>query len=104
MRLALAAAVAVALAACAEGTPAPTKPKGPLGLSQDNPARVEKMSEEVDFMNAQRCGTSGHWQMGEQSVLPTPQTKEATGCMMDKFAVTCSQTGEHAAFYFLQCL
>jgi hypothetical protein len=101
----IAAAVTLScLAACASAPVEPAKPKGPLAMSEDNPLRVEKMSDEVDYMQAQRCGTAGHWQMGEQKVLPTPQTPEATGCMLDKFAVTCSQTGERAAFYFLQCL
>jgi len=93
----------LAACACAEA-PVASKPKGPLAMSQDNPLRVEKMSDEVDYMSSQRCGTAGHWRMGEQTVLPTPQVPENTGCMLDKFAVTCSQTGERAAFYFLQCL
>jgi hypothetical protein len=91
-------------AGCAAEPVVPAKPKGPLGLSTDNPMRVERMSEEVDFMASHKCADGGHWRMGDQTVLPTPNTPEATGCMFDKFAVTCSTTGELSAFYFLQCL
>jgi len=103
MRLAIVlAAASLLLVACA-AEPVVKKAKGPLAMAQDNPLRVEKMSEEYDYIKAQRCGTTGHWRMGDQSMLPTPQLPENTGCMLDKFPVTCSQGSEVAAFYFMQC-
>ncbi len=103
MRANLIVIAALAFAACANDPPKPEKPKGPLGLSSDNPVRVEKMSDEFDYIQAQRCGTSGHWQLGEQKVIGTPPGPDYEGCSVDKYNVTCSQSGEKAAFYFLQC-
>ncbi len=97
-------ALSVGIVSCAAEPVTPPKPKGPLGMSQDNPMHVERMSDEVDYMNAQRCEGGGHWRIGEQKPLPTPESRENAGCSLDKFSVTCSTTGEHANFFFMQCL
>ena len=91
--------VALLLSACAS---APTKPAptGKPGSSKDNPIRVERMTEEVDRVNAEKCPGGGRWQM-------TGQVSDVTGelgCSLDKISVSCTTSPEPSVFWFLHCM
>ena len=94
-------AAALLLLSCATPPPpAPAGPKGKPGSSRDNPIRVERMTDEVDRLNAEKCPGGGRWQMGNQVSDVTGEQ----GCSIDKISVTCTTSPEPAVFWFLHCM
>ena len=103
-RLACAALCALAaaslLGACATAPLPPPPPKGKPGSSRDNPIRVERMSDEVDRLQAERCPGGGRWQMGNQVSDVTGEQ----GCILDKISASCTTSPEPGVFWFLHCM
>ena len=86
--------------ACAAVPLAPPQPKGKPGSSRDNPIRVERMSDEVDRLQAERCPGGGRWQMGNQVSDVTGEQ----GCILDKISASCTTSPEPGVFWFLHCM
>jgi hypothetical protein len=87
------------VSACASAPPAKPAPKGPPG-SEGNPVKVERMSDEFDYLQSHKCPGGGRYQMGDQSTVLTGEM----GCMIDRISVTCTTSPEPAAIWFLHCM
>ena len=91
--------LALALA-CATAAPTKSEPTGAPGSSAENPIKVERMSEEVDHIQSQKCPGGGHWQVGDQSSTVTPER----GCVLDKIEMHCPTSPEPSVVWFLHCM